>query len=407
VSWREDITAGLPPPEDEGQANLQRDIVDELGDHLSCAVQREMRKTSDERAARRAVLARFGSVKRTAYRLWFDAMKETIMNQRIAMISNAILAAACIAVCVIAFLAIRQTANLNAAILEKLESLQTPAASQTSEVWANLTVDVRENRTDGEPVPDYEVALVGKAFNANDTEALTGRTDEIGRFTFGPVRPGRYVLQVSVPSGGLFEKRVILYPGEENKAQLITPIFTPEPNRACPEIDLPEDLRGEGLWCRVIFERHEPDSRGNIADKQEYYRWYPLEVMIDPNGNIIDVVVLDDSVNRTRRTSPTIDVPHGELRECLEADAKVAYELSLVRFYIVSEEDETQLLSVDEYSPPRRAYPGRPTYHVNAADSSRDAGATVWRIELPEHELRDLRRRLGERRGDRSPESGS
>jgi hypothetical protein len=71
VSWREDITAHLPPPppDDERQADLRRDIVDELADHLSCAMQRELRKTDDERAARRAVLARFGSVKRIAARL--------------------------------------------------------------------------------------------------------------------------------------------------------------------------------------------------------------------------------------------------------------------------------------------------------------------------------------------------
>ena len=62
-------------------------------------MRRELRRTDDETAARRAVLNRFGDPKRIAYRLWFDAMKESIMSQRISLVTNVILAAACVTIC--------------------------------------------------------------------------------------------------------------------------------------------------------------------------------------------------------------------------------------------------------------------------------------------------------------------
>ncbi len=83
MDWREPIAQGLPRPHPDEPASLRRDIQDELADHLACAFAREMARTPDEPTARRAVLARFGDPRKLARRLWLDAMKETIMNQRI------------------------------------------------------------------------------------------------------------------------------------------------------------------------------------------------------------------------------------------------------------------------------------------------------------------------------------
>jgi len=402
VSWREDIIAHLPPPEDGRQAGLKQDIVDELADHLSCALQRELRKTGDDRAARRAVLDRFGSVKRIAYRLWFDAMKETIMNQRIAMITNAVLAAACIAVCVIAFLALRQSATLNAAILEKLGSLQMSASSPTSEVWANLTVDVREDRADGRPVADYEVALCGKAFNANDPEKLTARTDPAGQTSFGPVRPGRYELWMPAAEGGHLYRRVTLYPGQENTAQVITPIFTPQPAPAALVIDLPEDLREEGLWCWVWFDRYDAEL-GQATDKQEeYWIWQPLGALVTPDDEIADAGVVADPRQESYRESYRIDSPGQQPRECFEVDSQLVYDLSRVSFFIVDDQDEGLIRRVSAYTFPRRT-DRRPAYATYSADSeSANDDAAIWRLELPEDRLESLRRGLREFRSEYS-----
>ena len=57
MSWREGIEAGLPPPPLDGESgDLRRDIIDELADHLDCAMQRERKHTDDDVAAQRAVI---------------------------------------------------------------------------------------------------------------------------------------------------------------------------------------------------------------------------------------------------------------------------------------------------------------------------------------------------------------
>ena len=83
-----DLTADLPPPRNDEPGGLRSDIVDELGDHLACAVHREQvlgaarGETTPETVWPR-VVERFGNPRAVARRLWFDAMWERLMNQRI------------------------------------------------------------------------------------------------------------------------------------------------------------------------------------------------------------------------------------------------------------------------------------------------------------------------------------
>ena len=61
-----DFSAKLPPPHDEEPAQLRSDILDELQDHLSCAVERERRRLqmsdqpADQASVWTAVIERFG-----------------------------------------------------------------------------------------------------------------------------------------------------------------------------------------------------------------------------------------------------------------------------------------------------------------------------------------------------------
>src|SRR5262249_18306213 len=77
--------SAFPGPSEEEPADLRRDIADELADHLETSFQNELSRTSDEGAAKAATLSRFGDPNRLAYRLWFDAMKGTIMTQRLTL----------------------------------------------------------------------------------------------------------------------------------------------------------------------------------------------------------------------------------------------------------------------------------------------------------------------------------
>ena len=96
MSWPEVVSQGFPPPRDDELAHLRRDITDELADHLDCAMRRELRRTDDETAAERAVLDRFGNPQRLARRLWWNAMKEKVMKDRIMLVAVVLLIAACV-----------------------------------------------------------------------------------------------------------------------------------------------------------------------------------------------------------------------------------------------------------------------------------------------------------------------
>ena len=60
-----------------------QDIIDELGDHLACAYNREFVRGEGSSVVRQRVLERFGDPAALARRLWFDAMKGKIMAQRV------------------------------------------------------------------------------------------------------------------------------------------------------------------------------------------------------------------------------------------------------------------------------------------------------------------------------------
>ena len=77
------LSALLPPPRDDDPANLRQDILDELGDHLACAFNRELLRGVDSSVASTGRMERFGDPAAVARRLWFDAMKEKIVAQRV------------------------------------------------------------------------------------------------------------------------------------------------------------------------------------------------------------------------------------------------------------------------------------------------------------------------------------
>jgi len=226
VGWREAVGEGFGPHREGEPAELRRDIIDELTDHLDCAMRRELVATPDERAAERKVLARFGDPRQIARRLWLDAMKETIMSQRIMLGVVVLLAAACVAASVFAWLSFRQGQELNEALLARLEDLASrPAAavSVPSEL-AVAKIRVVEEGEDGKPVTDAEVSLKGNAFRdvQPDTVSLSTGTDGVA--TLGPIRPGPYALHVFTPGGFYIRNRgITLFGGSENEKVVVCP----------------------------------------------------------------------------------------------------------------------------------------------------------------------------------------
>ena len=91
MDWSEISENALPVRRDDEPEDLRRNIADELADHLTCAMQQERRRTDDEQIAKRAVLDRFGNLRKIAYQLWWDEMKEKIMSQRLTLAAAEIL----------------------------------------------------------------------------------------------------------------------------------------------------------------------------------------------------------------------------------------------------------------------------------------------------------------------------
>ena len=95
MDFRDTLSALLPPPRDDEPASLRQDILDELGDHLACAYNRELLRGVDSSVARQRVLERFGDPAAVARRLWLDAMKGKIMAQRVLIATCLVVMLAC------------------------------------------------------------------------------------------------------------------------------------------------------------------------------------------------------------------------------------------------------------------------------------------------------------------------
>ena len=394
MSWHEDIIAHLPPPEDGRQAGLKQDIVDELVDHLSCAMQRELRKTDDESAARRAVLARFGSVKRIAYRLWFDAMKETIMNQRIAMITNIILAVACIAVCVIAFLALRQSNRIADALIAKIERLGgKEEAVAASSVWADAKIKILRGSPDGEPAKGLFVDLEGEMFNPGTWDEAVERTDDGGVVSFGLVRPGRYTVQISERDVLSNRREMIFYPGRQEPDPIVWPDSPTIPAPVSFAVEVPQHLeeRVGYLDCRF---------QPLVEDLQElegtWQRW-PTEVLLTPEGKVwvfssddFEKVWENRPGDRVRLNQSALD-----LRNRVAMTSALEYRLEWVSVLLrTTDADESEVFTRFGWSDAqrqqnagRRARPSlarEPEPVSNQLYLAEPDEENVWRIEVPD-----------------------
>jgi len=392
MSWREDITAHLPPPEDEGQVHLKQNIVDELADHLSCAMQRELRKIDDESVARRAVLVRFGSVKRIACRLWFDAMKETIMNQRIAMISNAVLAAACIAVCIIAFLAMRQNNRIAETLIGKMEAMsKEEEATAASSAWAEAKIKVVRGSPEGEPAADFFVDLSGEMFNPGTREELTERTDADGVASFGLVRPGRYTVWIRELDVLSNSREIIFYPGRQERDPIVWPDSPTIPAPVSFTVEIPEHLQQRVGYLHCQFQPLVND----LQELPGVWERYPTDLLLTPEGKVwvfsaddFDKVWENLPDERVRLNQSALD-----LRNRVAMTSALEYRLEWVSVLLrTTDADEPEVFTRFHWSDaqrqqnadrrliPRTRVPepvGEQLYRAQPDDEN------VWRIELP------------------------
>ena len=203
MNWREAIREGFPSPRDQEPAELRQDIADELADHLACALRHELRRTDDESEARRRVLERFGDPKRLAYRLWFDAMRETIMKDRVLLVGMVVMIITCLATCAVAWRSMQDSRTINQAVLARLEALTSTSAPQAASAseWGTVRIRVVNGSPKGPPLSGVSGRFSGWPYGGNRIEGLRFTTDANGAAGIGPIRPGRYTLRIATDWG--------------------------------------------------------------------------------------------------------------------------------------------------------------------------------------------------------------
>lgn len=268
MDWPAELTACLPPLRSDEPPELRRRIALELADHWQCALQRELTKNGGdlERATQQAA-RRVGDLRAIARRLWFEAMWEKIMLQRI-LVGTSVLAAAlaCAAVGIL-WSAVRQT---NAATAELRYELQRGLA--------DLTTVMREQQSasSSSRVPNANDAVLTSLKLVDDTGATVPRLDElrveVSRFNEGSVvdsnprtprsgiiplghlTPGEYSAKIKDPAGETCRLNFVVQP---SLTPLEVVIPCPSPQRVTTEvqIDWPPSFIEHHLGLLVVCER--------------------------------------------------------------------------------------------------------------------------------------------------------
>jgi hypothetical protein len=337
-----DIAAELPAPRDDEPESLRRDIVDELADHLQCALHRELlanqasprRQSGDSHSEQPArqhpqtdvwgspnhawqqVLTRFGNPATIARRLWFDAMKERLMAQK-TMAAALVLAA--VALCVMTAMTwsrsredrqflletfaanremMQQMSRLQEQMLrdsqanqEALKSLAT--ADVTNPEWVRDEVIVHLDSLDGPPAAGVDVRLTPNGSNTGAME-VTASTDANGRANLGLLRAARYLLTIRSPGGELVADSVSVYPGMPFSDVVVMPSAPCMPVDVTVNVEWPKGLDGSDVWLlmspqslrRYLAGREwREGSRGSTGGGRAHAAFYA----ISPAGKLYEV----------------------------------------------------------------------------------------------------------------------
>ncbi|HEX3449980.1 MAG TPA: carboxypeptidase-like regulatory domain-containing protein, partial [Isosphaeraceae bacterium] len=207
MDLRETLSALLPPRRDDEPPTLRQDILDELGDHLGCAYNRELLRGADSQLARQRVLERFGDPAAVARRLWFDAMKGIIMAQRVVIVTCSLVTMASLSLVGLVWMqssraaaqameerrkfsdALAQSQIASKDMLKTLSEMSDAIRNPRSPDWNPVTIKLTEETTNGAPVVGCSISLSQRG-GANAT--INRTTDDSGVADFGLLHPGTY-----------------------------------------------------------------------------------------------------------------------------------------------------------------------------------------------------------------------
>jgi hypothetical protein len=322
----EELAADLPPPRGDEPASLRQDILDELADHLQCALRRELlsdraaagRDADLDRtaAARSRVLHKFGDPARLARRLWLDAMQEKLMSQRLLTAALVVVTLLCVGL----FLLNWQVMSANRALAEQQQLMnesfmkqirqlaERPAAeaekSSAPSEWNRLTVKCMYDG--GEPASEVKVRVESSSDNTKGIPSMTKVTGPDGELDFGQVLYGEYRIEVQA---GEFEKTLLsvaVHPGEDRHVEIICP----RPGSLArvnlqlkADPPLPEELQGR-LWT-LLSVIPQDEYVNHWAD---YADFPPVQVLMRPDGKLLSGEKVPECVSMSQE--PAHDAVH-------------------------------------------------------------------------------------------------
>ncbi len=301
MPWPDDLTADLPRPRSDEPESLRQDIADELADHLQCALARELCNTPDAGQAKARVLLRFGDPLKVARKLWFDALRERIMAQRILVGASVFTSMVCLVLCGLLWRSAEASRERDRAVQEYIASVQAqmaqqagaleralaaakPAAPPANPEWNPLKLQLVLDKSGGPPAAGFQIDLRGQNATLYD-----GTCPSDGIADCGLARPGNYVLTVAAPWGEVMSREVIVRAGMAHHEEIVCPSAELAPGDVAVSVDWPADLRGKGLSLLCQFKPKR--ARVLAAQSWQFDPPYPdglsvwLEEQITPPGD--------------------------------------------------------------------------------------------------------------------------
>jgi hypothetical protein len=308
----DDISARLPAPRDDEPHELRGDIADELADHLACSMGRERLRDDQQRGRSEEelfgeVIDRFGDPREVARRLWWDAMKEKIMAQRLMMGVTLVAAAAAIVAVVL----------LTRLIATNREDQQQMLAAQREWMQAMLAEMRKPREKDAEQSGEWNSLLV-KMVDENDRPvkgdvkcqgtplgnqhliAESLQTDTDGVADFGRFPPGFYQISACVKATNENTQRtVLLGPGRPMEVTIRCPTNDGPPIPATFQITTPRDISNDRLYFVAQLVRLGRNVDGSFW--QYVGKPQRIAVLLDAKGSVLGELptdIVDGSAHR-------------------------------------------------------------------------------------------------------------
>ncbi|REJ86353.1 MAG: hypothetical protein DWQ34_27660 [Planctomycetota bacterium] len=197
--------------------------------------------------------------------------------------------------------------ELNAALVEKLESLSSAAPAATNYDWCNLRLNLVEDTADGPPAAGLTTTLQklsggGQTDRGKSYPYTTQKSDEDGLVDYSPVPYGSYYVTVQTDEGHLLKKEIVIRPGKDMELTIVCPHEVPtgeaELAVSFDGVTLPETIDGEVwtlcrvyqqdflAWANTVGQAYQWPYGGTMIDEERWLLWKYVTVLINPDGRM-------------------------------------------------------------------------------------------------------------------------